>query len=130
MTNDKQPNALKTIGEVAELLGLPSYVIRFWEAKMPSLAPIKRQGRRYYSPANVELLGQMKDLLYKQGYTIKGAQQFLAARQTKSELPAALMAPRVVASEDLDVVQQILQQLRNTQQKLAAAIEQANVLSR
>ena len=52
MTNDKQPNALKTIGEVAELLGLPSYVIRFWEAKMPSLAPIKRQGRRYYSPAN------------------------------------------------------------------------------
>ncbi|MCZ2204217.1 MerR family transcriptional regulator [Bartonella sp. A05] len=75
---DKSPDAFRTISEVAELLGLPQHVLRFWETRFPQIKPLKRGGgRRYYRPADVDLLNGIKELLYAQGYTIKGVQRFL-----------------------------------------------------
>lgn len=74
----KGPDAFRTISEVAEELGLPQHVLRFWETKFPQIRPIKRGGgRRYYRPADVDLLRGVKQLLYGEGYTIRGVQRIL-----------------------------------------------------
>jgi len=74
----KAPSAFRTISEVADDLHIPQHVLRFWETKFPQLKPLKRGGgRRYYRPEDVELLRRISDLLYIQGYTIKGVQRLL-----------------------------------------------------
>jgi len=65
-----------TIGEVSELCGVKSHVLRYWEQEFPSLKPMKRRGnRRYYQREDVILIRQIRGLLYGQGYTISGARQ-------------------------------------------------------
>jgi len=72
----KSPSAFKTISEVSTELDVPQHVLRFWETKFPQLRPLKRGGgRRYYRPEDVELLGRIRGLLYRDGYTIKGVQR-------------------------------------------------------
>ena len=72
----KSPTALRTISEAADLLDVPQHVLRFWETKFTQIKPLKRNGgRRYYRPEDIETLLQIKHLLYKQGYTIKGAKK-------------------------------------------------------
>ena len=74
----KGPDAFRTISEVAEELGLPQHVLRFWETRFPQIKPVKRGGgRRYYRPNDVELLRGVKQLLYGEGYTIRGVQRIL-----------------------------------------------------
>jgi len=75
---DKSPEAFRTISEVAEEMDLPQHVLRFWETRFPQIKPLKRGGgRRYYRPEDVELLRAIKQLLYGEGYTIKGVQKLL-----------------------------------------------------
>ncbi len=74
----KSPNAFRTISEVADELHIPQHVLRFWETKFPQVKPLKRGGgRRYYRPDDIILLRRIADLLYTQGYTIKGVQRLL-----------------------------------------------------
>jgi DNA-binding transcriptional MerR regulator len=74
----KAPTAFRTISEVADDLQIPQHVLRFWESKFPQLKPLKRGGgRRYYRPEDIALLRKISDLLYTQGYTIKGVQRLL-----------------------------------------------------
>ncbi len=74
----KAATAFRTISEVAEDLHIPQHVLRFWETKFPQLKPLKRGGgRRYYRPEDIGLLKRVGDLLYTQGYTIKGVQRLL-----------------------------------------------------
>lgn len=74
----KLPSALKTISEVAKILGVPQHVLRFWETKFPQIKPLKmRGGRRYYRPEDIAVVEQIRSLLYDKGFTIKGAKQFL-----------------------------------------------------
>jgi DNA-binding transcriptional MerR regulator len=74
----KAPTAFRTISEVADDLRIPQHVLRFWETKFPQLKPLKRGGgRRYYRPEDIALLRRISDLLYTQGYTIKGVQRLL-----------------------------------------------------
>ena len=74
----KAPNAFRTISEVADELHIPQHVLRFWETKFPQVKPLKRGGgRRYYRPDDISLLRRISDLLYIQGYTIKGVQRLL-----------------------------------------------------
>jgi len=74
----KAPNAFRTISEVADELHIPQHVLRFWETKFPQVKPLKRGGgRRYYRPDDIGLLRRIADLLYTQGYTIKGVQRLL-----------------------------------------------------
>ncbi|EJF89962.1 MerR family transcriptional regulator [Bartonella melophagi] len=80
---DKSPDAFRTISEVAELLGLPQHVLRFWETRFVQIKPLKRGGgRRYYRPVDVDLLNGIKQLLYGKGYTIKGVQRLLKENGT------------------------------------------------
>jgi DNA-binding transcriptional MerR regulator len=74
----KAPNAFRTISEVADDLHIPQHVLRFWETKFTQVKPLKRGGgRRYYRPDDIGLLRRIADLLYTQGYTIKGVQRLL-----------------------------------------------------
>ena len=75
---EKDAGAYRTISEVADTLDLPPHVLRFWETRFPQVKPLKRGGgRRYYRPDDVALLRRISDLLYIQGYTIKGVQRLL-----------------------------------------------------
>jgi DNA-binding transcriptional MerR regulator len=74
----KAPTAFRTISEVADELHIPQHVLRFWETKFSQVKPLKRGGgRRYYRPDDIALLRRISDLLYIQGYTIKGVQRLL-----------------------------------------------------
>jgi DNA-binding transcriptional MerR regulator len=74
----KAPSAFRTISEVADELHIPQHVLRFWETKFNQVKPLKRGGgRRYYRPDDIALLRRISDLLYIQGYTIKGVQRLL-----------------------------------------------------
>ena len=74
----KSPDAFRTISEVSEELDVPQHVLRFWETKFRIVKPLKRGGgRRYYRPSDVELIRGIRDLLYKHGFTIRGAQKLL-----------------------------------------------------
>jgi len=76
----KADGAFRTISEVSEMLDVPAHVLRFWESRFKTLTPLKRNGgRRYYRPDDVDLLFRIRDLLYRDGYTIKGAQKLLAS---------------------------------------------------
>ena len=87
----KAPTAFRTISEVADDLHIPQHVLRFWETKFPQLKPLKRGGgRRYYRPEDIALLRRISDLLYTQGYTIKGVQRLLregGLAEGEQELP-------------------------------------------
>lgn len=74
----KSPDAFRTISEVAEWLGIPAHVLRFWESKFTQIKPVKRAGgRRYYRPADMMLLGGIKTLLHDDGKSIKEVQAML-----------------------------------------------------
>jgi DNA-binding transcriptional MerR regulator len=80
----KAAEAFRTISEVAEALGIPAHVLRFWESKFPQVKPVKRAGgRRYYRPADVALLAGIKSLLHDQGMTIRGVQKILREQGAK-----------------------------------------------
>lgn len=75
---EKSGEAFRTIGEVAESLGLAPHVLRFWETRFPELKPMQRGGgRRYYRPADVALAAALKRLLHEEGYTVKGVRALL-----------------------------------------------------
>ena len=85
--NNKAPEAFRTISEVSRDLSLPQHVLRFWETKFAQIKPIKRGGgRRYYRPEDVKLLKGIKNLLYNDGYTIRGVQKVIKQNGTKNIL--------------------------------------------
>ena len=81
------------VGEVAELTGLHGHVLRYWESEFTELRPRKsRGGQRLYSPADIEVILRIRDLLHVRGFTIAGARRALAAEGTDaagSEGPSA-----------------------------------------
>ncbi len=67
-----------SIGEVSVMLGVPQHVLRYWEDVFPTLRPPKRRtGNRAYRQRDIDKLQQIKQLLYDEGYTIKGARKRL-----------------------------------------------------
>ena len=83
--NSKSPEAFRTISEVSKDLSLPQHVLRFWETKFTQIKPIKRGGgRRYYRPEDVRLLKGIKNLLYNDGYTIRGVQKVIKENGTRN----------------------------------------------
>ena len=78
MITEKSVSAYKTISEVSKQIDVPSHVLRFWETKFGQVKPIKRSGgRRYYRSEDIDVLVNIRTLLYKEGYTIKGAKKAL-----------------------------------------------------
>jgi DNA-binding transcriptional MerR regulator len=84
----KADEAFRTIGELAEELGLPQHILRYWETRFTQLRPLQRAGkRRYYRPADVALARRIDRLLNHEGYTIRGVQKLLDARVPESAEP-------------------------------------------
>ena len=83
------------IGEVSKILGVKPYVLRYWETEFKEITPLKsRSNQRLYKKRDVELLIQIKSLLYKEGFTIEGARKKVKEcsksdkdSQKKSQLP-------------------------------------------
>ena len=91
----KSPDAFRTISEVSEELEIPQHVLRFWETKFSIVKPLKRGGgRRYYRPADLEIIRGIRDLLYTHGFTIKGAQKLLKEQGGRIENIDVLMSSR------------------------------------
>ena len=75
-----------TIGEVSDLCQVKPHVLRYWEQEFPQLKPVKRRvNRRYYQRHDVELIREIRSLLYEQGFTIGGARQQLDGDAPKGE---------------------------------------------
>ena len=116
----KSPQAFRTISEVANWLDTQTHVLRFWESKFKQIKPIKRAGRRYYRPQDMQVLGGIKALLHGQGLTIKHVQGLLAeqgisavvslspdldfAGADKVEMADEVIVEEVVANETVDEV--------------------------
>ena len=95
----KSDAAFRTISEVSEDLDVPQHVLRFWESRFPTIKPLKRGGgRRYYRPEDVQLLRRIRDLLYKDGYTIRGVQKLLREPGRGDGGPDGDIAPAPVAA--------------------------------
>lgn len=136
----KDEGALRTIGEVSEALGIRPHVLRYWEAQFPLLKPLKRSGgRRYYRPADVELVQTIDRLVNREGYTLKGAEAVLRAaarspldrrkddrrageRRIDADSEDAAPGVRLMVSEEPDMAE-IIAGLRAVRARLAAALE-------
>ncbi|AZL15676.1 MerR family transcriptional regulator [Rickettsiales endosymbiont of Stachyamoeba lipophora] len=119
MTEPKVIDSYKTIGEAAQLLGLPTHVLRFWETKFKAINPKKIKARRYYNNKQIETLITIKDLLYNKGFTIQGAIQFLKEnKESESINNATFLWEDTTQLIDLNVQQLVkiktsLQTIRN-----------------
>ncbi len=75
-----------SISEVAEITGIKPYVLRFWEKEFPSLRPKKNKaGNRTYQLKDIDLINQIKHLLYENGFTIEGAKAKLKNEKNEKE---------------------------------------------
>ncbi|PTW44737.1 DNA-binding transcriptional MerR regulator [Sphingomonas faeni] len=75
--------AFRTIGELSRETGLPQHILRYWETRFPQLRPLQRAGnRRYYRAEDAVLVRRIDTLLNREGYTVRGVQQLLAAEKT------------------------------------------------
>ena len=88
----KSPDAFRTIGELSAELGVAQHILRYWETKFPQLKPLQRAGnRRYYRPADVALARRIHRLLDQEGYTERGVQKLLQAKNgAESEISQAV----------------------------------------
>ena len=129
--SDKAEWAYRTISEVSEQLDVPAHVLRFWETKFTQLKPMKRSGgRRYYKASDLALLSRIRDLLYRDGFTIKGAQKALKEKKTMATQvpqPAAPDAPEQAAStapspQNIAKISAALSRLRNLDDRLEAML--------
>lgn len=117
--SQKAAGAFRTISEVADDLGVPQHVLRFWETRFFQVRPLKRGGgRRYYRPEDVALIKKIHHLLYTEGYTIKGVQkllktmskaQLLAEQGVTTPTPAvtearAIVSPAPANEQDVDAI--------------------------
>jgi DNA-binding transcriptional MerR regulator len=95
----KAPDALRSIGEVVDDTGIPAHVLRYWEANVPALQPLRRAGgRRYFRPADVALVRQLKQLTEDEGYTLDGAARALRRGEVSALVaPAQALQPSIAA---------------------------------
>ena len=94
VTGQKAADAFKNIREVSDELDVPQHVLRFWESKFSEIRPLKRGGRRrYYRPEDVALLRTIRDLLYIQGYKIRGVQRLLREGKVTTVDSVVTVAP-------------------------------------
>ena len=131
----KSPGAFRTISEVSNDLEVPPHVLRFWETKFPQIKPLKRGGgRRYYRPEDVALLRQIRQLLYNDGYTIKGVQRLLkeGALKNTAQLGVAIAnrleeqkQPKntTASSQEKDALRSIVDELKVLRKLLSTVLD-------
>jgi DNA-binding transcriptional MerR regulator len=100
------------IGDVSELLKLPTYVLRFWETEFPQLKPTKSSsGQRMYRRREVELALRIRTLLYDEGFTIPGARDRLKMEAKPAKNQSAFSFPKAKDDGTLKRVRQELQEV-------------------
>lgn len=100
---DKTQDAFRTISEVAEDLQIPQHVLRFWETRFTHIRPLKRGGgRRYYRREDVELLKAIRQLLYSDGYTIRGVHRLLKEKGVRAVVAMAQQAGGLTAAPQVE----------------------------
>src|SRR5919106_3851639 len=125
----KSAAAFRTISEVADELEVAQHVLRFWESKFPQVRPLKRGGgRRYYRPEDVDMLRQIRSLLYEEGYTIKGAQKLLKGQRRALGQDGEIGAEATSDSEALprprlELLPEVRSRLLELREELAALRE-------
>ena len=128
-TGEKAPDAFRTIGELSTELGVAQHILRYWESKFPQLKPLQRAGnRRYYRPADVALARQIHRLLNDEGYTVKGVQKLLRAKDSPEAPTASDSRPSAHAPAQQPSAAKVpepvdVQRLRNLRNRLAMALE-------
>lgn len=106
------------IGEVADIVGLKSYVLRYWETEFPELAPPKSRGKqRLYRRKDIERILEIKQLLYKEKFTIEGARKWLGAKHLR-ELPADSSPAPLAHPENKTPHHNVLLELKSTLESL------------
>lgn len=96
---DKSPDAFRSIGEVARIVGVAPHVLRYWESQFTQLSPVKRRdGRRYYRPDDLYLVAGLVGLLREDGLTIRGAKKVLS-----QDRGAAARARGLARLQDTDI---------------------------
>lgn len=116
----KEPDALRTIGEVATAFGIRQHVLRYWEQQFPMLRPLKRSGgRRYYRPQDVALVETIDRLINREGYTLKGARQAIEKSGARAAATPAEPAPAAPAAS---AAPHVLPHLRAIRDRLRAAL--------
>ncbi len=109
------------IGEAAELLELPSSVLRFWESEFVQLAPLRTEkGQRLYTEEHLALLRRIRTLLREEGMTIDGARRVLETeRESRSGL-ANLVPLRAVPTPEAqaELLREFTEELRRLRQLL------------
>jgi DNA-binding transcriptional MerR regulator len=124
-SSSKSANAFRTIGEVADELGLPQHILRYWETRFPELRPLQRAGnRRYYRPEDVALATRINQLLNHEGYTVKGVQKLL------SDEPNATSEPKPVIVKSTTIVSTMIPTLIMIRNRLAKALAEDDVAAR
>jgi DNA-binding transcriptional MerR regulator len=110
------------IGEVAAIVGVKPYVLRYWETEFPDIAPSKsKTNQRLYKRKEVERILRIRDLLYRQKYTIDGARRKLreASKEEKQE-GQANQIPLFTGSE----YKEFLKRLRGELQELLGILKE------
>lgn len=102
------------IGEVSDLCHVKPHVLRYWEQEFPQLRPVKRRGnRRYYKYHDVEIVRQIRNLLYEEGFTIGGARKQLREQAKPADGREAEVG--------------VAQQLRTVREEIEAIIQEFTV---
>jgi DNA-binding transcriptional MerR regulator len=84
LNTNKPIDPYKTISRAAEIVGVDSHVLRFWEKEFSSIKPIRNNGRRYYTTKTIDTILNIKNLLYNKGFTIQGAKNHLKNKDEES----------------------------------------------
>ena len=99
-------NSFYTISKTAEIIGVKSHVLRFWEKKFSSINPKKSlSGRRYYSSEDIEILLMIKKLLYEKGFTIKGAVSIID-KKSQQNIKNIADSVNIKLSKSINLIQQ------------------------
>jgi DNA-binding transcriptional MerR regulator len=111
------------IGDVSEITGIKPHILRYWEVEFTALHPRKnRAGQRIYERRDVELILEIKRLLYEQRYTISGAKKLLARQHKQvskkpspASMPSDASAVLKMCRQELRGLLSLLKQDRNSQ---------------
>ena len=115
----KADGAMLAIGELADRVGVPTHVLRYWETRFPELKPLQRSGkRRYYRAGDIALVERIHELLHVKGYTVEGARKALSGNGAGRDEPAPVPpSPRGAGKPGVAV-----EELIALRQRLATAL--------
>lgn len=106
------------IGEVSKITGVESYVLRYWETEFPFLRPRKnKSGQRVYIKKDLEMILQLKKMLYQERYTIEGVRKKFGESTQKISEPKAVTVMQLKDAQSpantLEFVKKRLQDILN-----------------